>query len=768
MNDKVKNTAAEQAPGEGALGRIAGHVKTAKPVHRAAGARAEFGLRNANYLCIEGGGTLIVIDAAANERPRIIYCGKALGNFDASELALLSTAQHAPGSANAHIQHSLLNEIGTGASGPRGFAAHRNGKDWAADFRVLEVQSDSSSSAAIHCTDKSAEIEVTHNLRIDPATGVFTAQTKVTNRSASPLQLDWCAALSLPLGDQLDRLFGFSGRWANEFQIEEIESFRGTYLRENSLGRTSHDNFPGLYLANKASDENSGDAAGFHLGWSGNHRVMCDRQQDGRSSLQMGELLFPGEIELGEGETYQTPSLYACWSSDGRADVSRKFHQFVKSQILDVRSMERPRPVHYNTWEAVYFDHDEASLKELANTAAAVGAERFVLDDGWFGGRRADNAGLGDWWVSKDVYPSGLAGLAEHVRALGMEFGLWFEPEMVNPDSDLFRAHPDWVLSADGLDTVPFRNQLTLDCTNPKVFDYLFEKISHLVSELNIAYIKWDMNRDTHHPGSLTQVSPHRETGNRAAMHAQTLAVYRLMDKLHQAFPKLEIESCSSGGARADYGVLRHTDRIWTSDNNDARQRQAIQRGASHFFPLQVTGSHVGPRQCHITGRIFAMEYRAATAIFGHMGMELNLLDETEEDRAVLADAIALHKQHRALIHGGDSYRLNTAEYMNAVGCVSADQSEALFSCAQIEFAPGSAPDRLRFAGLDPALNYNVKLVWPPRNPSVTSPSIVEAADLLGDGAVFSGEALMEFGLQLPLVLPDTCLIFHLMQDDQT
>ena len=222
----------------------------------------------------------------------------------------------------------------------------------------------------------------------------------------------------------------------------------------------------------------------------------------------------------------------------------------------------------------------------LAEKAAWVGAERFVLDDGWFGARRNDKAGLGDWWVSKDVYPRGLGPLAEHVRALGMEFGIWFEPEMVNPDSDLYRAHPDWILEARGVEQVPFRGQYTLDLTRREVADYLFEKMSAIVGEYGVAYIKWDMNREIHHPASE----------GRAAIHRQTSAVYALMERLRANHPALEIETCSSGGARADFGVLRYTDRFWLSDSNDALDRQAMQRGASYFFPLNVTGSHVGQR----------------------------------------------------------------------------------------------------------------------------------------------------------------------------
>ncbi len=707
------------------------------------------------FIILRGGGTMVVCEVAAGIRPFISYCGTDLHGAAAGELSLLSTRQHAPGGAAVHLRGSMLNELGTGISGPAGLVAHREGRNWAIDLRVVTTDHNGPAQLTLHCADPNTGVKARHLLSIDTETGVFTASTEITNAGDAPLTLDWCTALSLPFDDRFAKLLGFSGRWASEFQIEEIDNFTGGYVRENKTGRTSHDCFPGLYAGTETTSENSGYAAAFHLAWSGNSRTRVDRAQDGSAALQMGELLFPGEIDLEVGKTYRTPEMKACWSKDGYSAVSRKLHDHLQDALLDKRIFDQPRPVHYNTWEAVYFDHSEARLLDLADKAAEVGAERFVLDDGWFGGRRHDKAGLGDWWVSKDVYPEGLHTLVARVNELNMQFGLWFEPEMVNPDSDLYRAHPDWVLEAQGVETIPFRNQYTLDLTKTEVFDYLFSHISALVSEYDIAYIKWDMNRDTNYPGS----------GGRGAMHRQTHAVYKLIADLRGRHPDLEIESCASGGGRADYGVLRHTDRFWTSDNNDARHRHTIQKGASYFFPLRVTGSHVGPHKCHITGRTFSMEFRAASAIFGHMGMELDLAEETPEDRATLARAIALHKKHRQLIHDGELYRLDTPDYRIGMGVVARDKSEALFSSAQLDLHPTTLPARFRFDGLDQTANYRVQLIWPGRNISISSPSIMEAADLLGDGKVFSASALTEYGIQLPLVMPDTCLIYHLVKE---
>ncbi|WP_051699139.1 alpha-galactosidase [Erythrobacter longus] len=707
-------------------------------------------------LTLSGGGVLVMVDARQGERPRIIYCGPELAGADPEQLKALAAWQYVDGSAGQERALTLSNELSTGTLAPAGLLASRNGEDWAIDLRVESVRSLEGPGVEIHCLDARTEVGANYTLLLDQSAGVLTSRTRITNHGDKELTVDWCAALCLPLDFRLSEIMGFSGRWAGEFQREEIGAFQGSYVRENMAGRTSHECFPGLILKTPDTNEAHGLACGFHLAWSGNHRLRVDRLPDGRCALQMGELLWPGEIRLAVGESYGTPDLLATWSNQGVGAVSRAFHAHLSGEVLDTRTASKPRPVHFNTWEAVYFFHDQSTIIDLAKLAASVGAERFVLDDGWFGARRNDKAGLGDWWVSPDVYPRGLHPIVNKVRELGMEFGLWFEPEMVNPDSDLYRAHPDWVLDAPGVDTIAFRNQLTLNLSKPEVADYLYEKIAALVDEYKIDYIKWDMNRDCHHPGGGAQ------TGGRAVMHLQTLAVYRLIDRLRDAFPNLEIESCSSGGGRADYGILRRTDRIWTSDNNDARDRQQIQKGASYFFPLRVLGSHVGPKKCHITGRRFSMQFRVASAIFGHMGLELNLAHESETDRAVLAEGIALYKKHRALLHTGAFHRVPSAPHANVVGVVSPSRAEAMFSYALLESRPRTAPDRLFFAGLDEARQYRVRIVWPGVDPSINQPSIVQSCDLMRKGTVFSGAALMQFGMQTPPLHPDSALIYHL------
>ena len=703
------------------------------------------------YATLTSGDMTLVLSCALGARPSVVYWGAQLSDVSPEVLSLMSTRQHAPGSADVEIASSLLNEMGGGLSGLSGLLAHRNGTAWASQFRVRDVHQIDPSSIELICEDEVTRIRATHLVSVDPDSTLLTCQTEIENLGDTELAIDWCAPACLPLDLRATRLFGFTGRWAGEFQLEEVPVFQGSYVRENKTGRTSHDNFPGLVVGAEETTEQTGPCFAFHLGWSGNNRVRVDRLSDGRAFVQMGEYFFPGEVSLAPGETYRTPRLYAGYSSIGFSALSRKFHGHVSNNIMDGRIDRKPRPIHYNTWEAIYFDHNHETLFKLAEKAAEVGAERYILDDGWFGARRGDKSGLGDWWPSEDVYPDGLGALVKHVTGLGLEFGLWFEPEMVNPDSDLFRNHPDWILQAEGVEQVPFRNQYVLDLSRSEVTNYLFDRLHGLLSAYDIGYIKWDMNRDVHHPGSH----------GRPAISRQTRSIYQLIDRLRAAHPDLEIESCSSGGARADYGILQRTDRIWTSDSNDALDRQKIQRGASHFFPLSVMGAHVGPETCHITGRRLSMQLRVATALFGHMGLELNLQTETPDNLEILKAGLALHKTHRGLIHDGDFHRLDTPQHVNAVGVVARDQSEALISWCNLTGHQQTLPGRMYVPGLDANKTYRTRIVWPERVRSVSHPSILSALDLTGKGADLPGEALANAGLQIPLLHPETCLVFH-------
>ena len=690
----------------------------------------------------------LVVDCRSNA-PAILYWGARLSEDSSPDmLSLLATRQEVQACMPEEPAIALSPELGAGFSGSAGVQIHRGGAQWAVFSQIQSVTVEPNNRLSIVSKCKGTEIELIHCLQLDTSTDVLTATTQLTNIGQSKLWVDRCDAPCIPVPMHYNKILGFKGRWAKEFQTQSIDRFMGAYVRENRSGRTSHDAFPAVIVHSDQANESDGEAYGLHLGWSGNHHLRIEEQFVGRAYAQFGELFFPGELSLEPGESYCSPVLHGASSNTGLTDLSACFHQYIRENLTDPRMQGKPKPVHFNTWEAMYFDLSMSRLCQLADEAAVVGVERFVLDDGWFKGRKSDRAGLGDWTVDETVFPLGLGPLVEHVNAAGMEFGLWVEPEMVNQDSDLYRAHPDWVLNAAPAPLLLSRNQLVLDLTRTEVQKYLFEHLDNLLSEYAITYLKWDMNRVINQPGNAE---------GRAVTHYQTLALYQLLARIREAHPEVEIESCSSGGGRADFGILAHTDRIWTSDSNDALDRLSIQKGFSFFFPPEIMGAHVGPRDCHITGRSISMATRAGVALFGDMGIEANLLTMDDAEKAELKAAVALHKKHRHLLHSGKLMRLDTEDYENSFGVISADKQEAIFSYGLLDGQPNSAPGCLRFPGLDASTLYTVNIIWP-QQPSSYSKSILDIIN----GSVISGDALTKFGVQLPLMLPATLLVFHL------
>ena len=522
-----------------------------------------------------------------------------------------------------------------------------------------------------------------------PLLGAAAFRSRLVTTGTDALTIDWMAPAALPMAH--DEVLLFDGRWAKEFQTVRQRLATGLLVKENRTGRTSHHAPPFAVVGSPGFGEHTGETVGLHLAWSGNHRLLVERLRDGRIQAQAGELFLPGEMVLAPGEAYETPTLYAARSwAPARTASPDRFHPFVRDRILAGRLKDKPRPVNFNSWEAVYFRHDLEELKALADRAAEVGAERFVLDDGWFLGRNDDTTSLGDRRADAGNTPMVLGPLIDHVRGLGLEFGLWVEPEMANADSGLLRAHPDWTLHAEGRVQPLGRGQYVLDLTRPEVADNIFAQLDALLAAHPIGSLKWDMNRDLTHAASA----------GRPAVHAQTLAVYALIDRVRAAHPGVEIESCAPGGGRADYEILKRTDRIWTSDCNDPIERQTIQRGFSIFFPPEVMGSHVAATVNCWTGRRTSLDLRALTALFGHMGIEADVRDFSQAERARLADAIALYKRFRPLLHGGRTLRLDLADpgavAMMVVGATGSPGQHRPTRHADPGFDRSSAVDRPR------------------------------------------------------------------------
>jgi alpha-galactosidase len=453
---------------------------------------------------------------------------------------------------------------------------------------------------------------------------------------------------------------------------------------------------------------------------------------------------------LDPGASYSTPNVVAAYSSSGFTPTSWVMHDDLRNAARNNAARPTTRRVLLNTWEATYFDHDTDKLTGLADAAAELGIERFVLDDGWFGARRSDRAGLGDWVVSPEVYPNGLAPLISHVRSLGMDFGIWIEPEMVNLDSDVVRAHPEWILHPAEYEPVMARHQLVIDLANDDAYNQVFAQFDALLRDHDIAFVKWDMNRPLIHATAADGA---------AGARRQTLAFYRLLDALRAAHPKVEFESCASGGGRIDHEVLSRAVRAWTSDCNDPLERQRIQRGTGMWIPNEMLGMHVGARTSHTTGRSQRIEFRSITALFGWMGVECDPRKLSDHERDVLRAAIALHKQHRDLLHRGRTVRFDLDDDTAlAHGVFAADRHEALLAYVQMETSPWLVSPRWRIPGLQPDRTYTVTHVALGQLGGIgrTKPDWMTAS------VQCTGRDLAVIGLQPPSLWPESGMLVHL------
>lgn len=678
--------------------------------------------------------------------PVVRHWGAPLGDVDGAALVFATERAVPPSAIVEEAPLSLVPEHAAGFPGHPGLTGARlDGSAWAPRFSAVGHEAGAHHLRTV-AADPTAGLELVCEVRLDPASDVVLVQVTLTNLG-DEYRLDGLLA-TVPLPAPAAELMTFGGRWTEELQTSRVAWASGAVVAENRRGRTSHDHPPALFAGTSGFGESDGEVWAVQIGWSGNHVLRAERLADGRRYLQAGELLLAGEVTLAAGESYATPWLYFA-RGVGLNAVSQAFHRHLRRRPGQP-GQDRPRPVVANTWEAVYFDHDRSKLFRLAERAAAVGAERFVLDDGWFHDRRDDTAGLGDWWVDTAAHPGGLGPLIDHVHALGMDFGLWVEPEMVNPNSELYRAHPEWVLTDHAYEPVLSRHQLVLDLVEPAAFAHVLGQLDALLSAHQIAYLKWDMNRDL----------VHASHGRRAAVHGQTLAAYRLLDELRAHHPGLEIESCASGGGRADLEILRRTCRIWPSDTNDALDRQAIQRGFSYLFPPEVMGAHIGPPRSHTTGRRHRLAFRAATALFGHLGIEWNLLEADEHQLAQLAEVVALHRRFRHLLHTGDVVRFDVTDPSTmAHGVYAEDRSEALVAVVQRSSPAGAVPDALCIPDLHPDRTYEVRPV--PLPGEVLGLMQRRPAWFDDGGVAMTGRQLGVVGLAMPALLPESVLVVH-------
>lgn len=692
-------------------------------------------------------GVSVVVDLAGGTLPRVLHWGADLG---APDPAVLADLRHATRPVplgfpvDGEVAAAVLPEQSAGHVGTPGLTGSRDGRDFSTAFAVtghtVEHTDEATQRLVVQAVDAAAGLALELVLELT-AQGLVRQRGTLTNTADDVYALDGLL-LTLPVPAAATELLDFSGRWARERSPQRTAFTHGTRLRDNRRGRTGYDTAFVLVAGTPSFGHRRGQVWGLHTAWSGNHRTLAERSHHQPGLLGGGELLTAGEVRLAPGESYTSPWTYGSWGV-GLDALAGRFHRWMRARPQHPRT---PRPITLNTWEAVYFAHDLDRLTELADAAAAIGAERYVLDDGWFGSRRDDTRGLGDWYVSADVWPEGLHPLVDHVTGLGMQFGLWVEPEMVNPDSDLARAHPDWILRVPARLPRPARHQQVLDLAHPDAYAYILERLDALLTEYRIGYLKWDHNRDLVDAGHAGV----------AGVHGQTLAVYRLLDELRARHPGVEIESCSSGGARVDLEILQRTDRIWGSDCIDALERQQIQRWTNLLVPLELIGAHVGSGTAHSTGRRHALSFRAGTALFGHLGIEWDLREADAAQRAELAAWVAAYKELRGLLHTGTAVHADVADPSHHVhGVVAHDGSDAVFAVVATATSDALPTGRLTFPGLDPDATYHVR----PQPPGDVVDGLGSHGPSLPwwtpDGVRLTGRVLAEVGVQVPVLFPE-------------
>ncbi|WP_227712867.1 alpha-galactosidase [Nanchangia anserum] len=722
---------------------------------------------------LRAGGTSLIVDTIGQFCPRVSYWGPEVGDDPAVvEAVLESQGLSVPsGTCDIPLRVGVLPEESAGWLGEPGIMLTRGGRLIPVKLHTTRVESGGADDSPwpldgpegqqvgawlwADVTDATAKIEGRIEIQVTPS-GIVRQRAHIRNSGDEPLGVARLVP-TLPLPTTLTQIVDQAGRHLRERQTQMHEATIGVHHRP-TRGARNHNASTILGAAVAGANARQGRVAYGHVEWSGNVDQWVERTPFGHLVLAGGELLMPGEIELARGETYSSPWLSATWG-DGFDAASAKFHSYVRGFTAHP---SRPRPVTLNAWEAVYFAQTFEGLSELARLAAEVGVERFVLDDGWFGSRRDDRSGLGDWQVSEDVWPDGLQPLARMVHDLGMEFGLWFEPEMLNMDSEIARAHPEWIMGPRDREPLESRHQQVLNLTAPGVVDYLEDAISRLVSEVGIDYIKWDYNRDL--------LEAYDRIGGGYAVHGQTVALYALLDRLHERFPDLEIESCAGGGGRVDLGIMRRAQRIWGSDCIDPLERQIIQAGTSLLLPAELIGSHIASPTSHTTGRTQNLQFRCLNAQFYHLGIEWDLRRASEVERAELAAWVAAHKNIRDVSHTGSLVTgLQPDDATRVVGAVAEDGAQAYYVVIQTRTSASRPAGILTLPGLDPDGMYRIEAPIIANNAVVGLPpdhgghgsTLAGAPAWWASGVIASGAFLAEVGVAGPIVNPERAVLLR-------
>ncbi len=585
--------------------------------------------------------------------------------------------------------------------------------------------------------DISREIYVTLHYAIDPATGIIARSATIRNREAASVTVEQAAAAAFALPRGQYTLNYLTGRWAGEWNLNQEAIHPGARVLESRRGSTGHQNNPWFAIQSGPSDEDHGEVWFGALAWSGSWRITVEQDQLDAVRVTGGFNPFDFGYVIKSGESLETPTFYAGYSHHGLGGASNQLFQFELHNILPrtgkyaAQPVPRPRPVIYNSWEATGFNVNEAGQIALAEKAANLGVDRFVMDDGWFGQRKNDHAGLGDWYVNKEKFPNGLKPLIDKVHSLGMDFGLWVEPEMVNPDSDLYRQHPDWVLNFPGRPRSEQRNQLVLNLARQDVHDYVLGFLDKLLSENDIAFLKWDYNRNWSEPG--WDQLPAAE--QKSVYVAFTRNLYSILAELRRRHPNVEIESCSGGGGRVDLGILRYTDEVWPSDNTDPFDRLTIQDGFTYAYTPQIMMAWVTDSPHWLNNRSTSLQYRFLSSMQGSLGVGADISKWSPDQTALAKRLIAAYHQVQRTIVQGTLYRLisprNGSEF-SATQTVNQEKSQSVIFAFIHSTQEGRGFPMLKLKGLDPAAQYTLTSIE--GKPSPLAPQTASGAYWMNHG----------------------------------
>ena len=654
------------------------------------------------------------------------YSGNGIGDYRESCIAV-KTANGSRTVDLKFVDYDIVN----GKPGISGLPASFAGEE--------EVQT-----LVVHMMDGGCGIDVDLIYSVFEDEDVITRSVSVKNAGDRNIRLTKVYSACIDMDDEDFEMLTLHGSWARERQIDRRPIAYGKQSVSSLRGESSHQDHPFMAWMTKGTDQTTGDVYGMHFVYSGNFIAQIEKSQFDSIRAVMGIHSEGFEWWLTPGETFTAPEVVLTYSHDGLGQMTRNLHDFYRCHMIRSRYLHQKSPVLINNWEATYFDFDTDKLLAIAKSAAEHGIEMLVMDDGWFGHRNDDATSLGDWFVNENKIKGGLKHLVDEVNKLGLKFGIWMEPEMISPDSELYRKHPDWAFAVPERTATLSRNQYVLDLSRKEVRDYVYECVHNVISSANIEYVKWDMNRQ------LTDIGSVEFTGDRQGelAHRYVLGVYELQERLVNDFPDLLLENCSGGGARFDPGMLYYSPQIWCSDDTDAIERLSIQGGTELIYPLSTMGAHVSDCPNHTVGRSTPFMTRAHVALAGTFGYELDITKISEEERAMIPEQVSMYHKYNDLVREGDYYRVASYRENGLYDCwmvVAKDKSEALVTYVQVLGRPNVHSRKIKLLGLDVAADYRLD----------------------GTEKVYGGDLLMNAGMLIETMRGDyMSRLYHFVLDN--